>query len=205
LEEIRQLRLFIAILTPEKVKIALERAQRRFQNVLPSKAARWTPREQFHMTLKFLGNVPSTQLETLLQASAAACSPFAPLHLTVAGIGFFTAGRAPRVLWAGVTDSDNQLATLWSALQSATSFIIREPSEANFTAHVTLARFNKLQRTEGSEVASLARRFDHVVFGEWTTPEIHLMRSELSPSGARHSLLSPLALGPTGKSKGAAL
>jgi len=49
-------RLFIAIALPEAVQGALETAQGELRRALPGQDVRWTPRAQFHLTLKFLGN-----------------------------------------------------------------------------------------------------------------------------------------------------
>ena len=51
------LRLFVAIAIPEPVRDEIFRVQRDLQPLLPRDAVRWTRPDQFHLTLRFLGNV----------------------------------------------------------------------------------------------------------------------------------------------------
>ena len=50
-------RLFIALPLPAEVKDAIEATQRELRDALLQGRVNWTKREQFHLTLKFLGNV----------------------------------------------------------------------------------------------------------------------------------------------------
>ena len=61
-------RLFIAIELPEKVKQAIEKAQEELRAAVPAKSIRWTRREQFHLTMRFLGSVEALQVDRLNEA-----------------------------------------------------------------------------------------------------------------------------------------
>ncbi len=189
-----EFRLFIALAIPDAIKARIEIAQTKLRNALPAKASRWTRREQFHLTLKFLGNVAASRVEELTRACVLACQPHRPLHLTAQGIGFFPNARIPRVVWVGIKDSDARLATVWEALQNASQPFTKEPPETDFTGHVTLGRLNRLRRNEAAELARLAAEFETAMFGEWTADRVELMRSELSSQGARHTVLAELPL-----------
>ena len=93
-----------------------------------------------------------------------------------------------------MSDADQRLSSLWSAIQSATQPFTGEAQETEFTGHVTLARVNRLRRTEFEALALAVRKFDTGAFGQWTANQIELMRSELLPQGAHHSLLAALPL-----------
>ena len=189
-----QFRLFIALSVPSDVKDRIERAQRELAKVLPAKAARWTRREQFHLTLRFLGNVAVSQVDDLARAAKAACQPFGPLKLTAAEVGFFPNSRSPHVLWVGVKDSDGKLPALWTALQTATQPFTNEAAEKNFTGHITLARLNRLHRGQCEDLGAAAAQYQQMVFGSWLCGHLEIMRSELLPQGARHSMLAELPL-----------
>src|SRR5215469_9114285 len=94
-------RLFIALAVPEDVRGEIARAQGQLKRSAPPGSIRWTRVEQFHLTLKFLGDFPSAQLEGLKKSVTKACADFAPIQLTAHGIGFFPNEKKPRVLWAG--------------------------------------------------------------------------------------------------------
>ncbi len=188
-------RLFIAITVPETVKGEVDRAQAGLRRALPEKAIRWTPREQFHLTLRFLGNVESQRTGELSQALGDVCSGFAPIRLRAAGIGFFPNARRPRVLWVGLDEPSGELKKLQQAIQSAVQGFTLEEPEKRFVGHVTLGRVKELRRSEADALAKAAFGMEERVFGEWTTTEVEIMRSQLSPKGARHTVLASARLG----------
>ena len=55
--ESEQYRLFVAVAVPDDVKAKMEAAQADLRRVLPDRNVRWARREQFHLTLRFLGDV----------------------------------------------------------------------------------------------------------------------------------------------------
>ena len=55
------LRLFIAFAVPADVRQEIGRAQGQLRRHSPPGAVRWTRPDQFHITLKYLGDVPATQ------------------------------------------------------------------------------------------------------------------------------------------------
>jgi 2'-5' RNA ligase len=195
LDSTQEFRLFIALTIPDAVKSTIENAQAKLRRVVPAKAARWARREQFHLTLRFLGNVPASRVEDLVGLTRPVFLSFASLRLRAARIGFFPNPRSPRVIWVGINDMEDRLGALWRSVQTATQPFSGEPQENAFTGHVTLARVTRLRREQAEELAGSAAQFDNTVFGEWTANEAALMRSELLPQGARHSLVTALALG----------
>jgi 2'-5' RNA ligase len=187
-------RLFIAVTIPEGIKTKIEAAQAELRRVLPERSVRWTRREQFHLTLKFLGDVNAGRVETLGETLRAACRGFGALHLRAERVGCFPDLRYPRVVWVGVQDQAKQLPLLQAAIERAAQEYTTEEKEAQFTGHVTLARIKGIKRLEaealGKAVAGMADR----LFGQWTACQVEIMRSELLPQGARHSSLASIAL-----------
>jgi 2'-5' RNA ligase len=188
------LRLFVALAIPEPVKDELEKAQGELRRLLPQGTVRWTRREQFHLTLRFLGNVEAQSLATLSQALNLAARVFAPLQLQARQVGFFPNARFPRVLWVGVRDPQDQLPALQQAVQSATLAFTTEEPEQRFSAHVTLARMKQLKRLEAATLSQAAAAMNERLFGKWTADSIDLMRSQLSPQQAIHSAVTTVPL-----------
>src|SRR5689334_23696241 len=113
-------RLFIAIELPEDVKQAIETTQQELRASLATKAIRWTRREQFHLTMRFLGSVEASQVDRLNETLQRACSGSGELHLRAARIGVFPGVRRPRVVWAGVDDRAGRLSLLQRTIEAAT-------------------------------------------------------------------------------------
>jgi len=193
--ESERFRLFIAVAIPGQVKAEIERTQAELRRALPDSNARWTRPEQFHLTLRFLGEVEAARVDALGEAAHDACRGFTPLRLRAEGLGCFPDPRHPRVLWTGVRDETDQLPRLQEAVVLATGSFTIEEKEEQFTGHVTLARFKGIKRSQAEALTSAAAGMTKPLFGEWTAYKIELMRSQLLPQGARHTSLAAIALG----------
>ena len=233
-------RLFIALTIPEDIKTEIEKAQADLRRALPKECVRWTKREQFHLTLKFLGNVDAQRFEPLVDAMRGACQGFGALELRAEGIGLFPDLRLPRVVWAGVrtprqfdalcapepqgksgpltpalspsegergnrqqvsgeprfmeSGQREQLPRLQRAVEAATRGFSAEESSERFTGHVTLGRIKSIKRPETEVLAKLAAGLAARFFGAWTADKIEIIRSQLSPDGARHTTLATIPL-----------
>lgn len=192
--EDERFRLFIAVAIPEEVKAKIEAAQAELRRALPGPGVRWTRREQFHLTLKFLGDVDAARVQPLEEAIHAACRGFGALALRAERVGFFPDLRYPRVVWAGLRDETDQLPRLQQAVDAATRDFTTEPKEECFTGHVTLARIKAIRRPEAEALGTAAAGMAERLFGQWPACEVALIRSVLSPQGARHSALAAIAL-----------
>ncbi|MEY2428929.1 MAG: 2,3-cyclic 3-phosphodiesterase [Verrucomicrobiota bacterium] len=187
-------RLFIAISVPDAVKTEMEKAQAELRRGLPEGCVRWTRREQFHLTLKFLGNVEAQRVEALAGAIRGACQGFTALRLRAERIGCFPDLRFPRVVWAWVHDRQEQLPRLQQGIETASRDFTTEAPEERFTGHVTLGRARGIKRREAGVLAKVVAGMVETAFGEWIAAQIEIMRSEMSPKGARHSVLSTVQL-----------
>ncbi len=188
------LRLFIAIALPEPVRDETIRVQRELQALVPRAVVRWTRPDQFHLTLRFLGNFPAERIEDLKQAVDAVCRNAPPLSLRAEGVGFFPGPRLPRVVWVGIKEGDGRLAKLQQRIEAAVRPFSPEPDEKNFAGHVTLGRLKNARPADTRNLIARARSLETRVFGGWTAGEIEIIRSELSPGGARYTSLAACQL-----------
>ena len=134
------MRLFAAILPPEDVRSALAR----LAGGLPG--ARWSPEANFHLTLRFIGEVDNGYAEELAEALSHVSSE--EFELAVESLGSF-GGKRPRAVWAGIAPS-KPLTALRRRVESALVRAGLPPEERKFTPHVTLAR------TAGARPAAVA-------------------------------------------------
>ncbi len=101
---------------------------------------RWTDVRDYHLTLKFLGDVESgdiAAIEAALREGFARETPFA-LHLQ--GAGTFGLPEAPRVLFAEPAEGSGALGRLAAAAEAALAPLGFAPEKRSFRAHLTLAR-----------------------------------------------------------------
>ena len=189
-----KLRLFVAIPMPETVRNEIIRFQHELQGLVPSDAIRWTKPEQFHLTLRFLGDVPAERVAALQEAIHAVCRDSPALCLRVQGIGFFRSAQSPRVIWIGVSDDEGRLVDLQKRIETTIQSFSPEKGTEKFAGHVTIGRVKILKRPEIGNLAAHAEAVKDRLFGEWTANKVELIRSELSPNGANHTVLAAFHL-----------
>jgi len=186
----RAWRLFVAIALPEAVKEEIEKVQSEMRTALPGNFVRWTKREQFHLTLKFLGNVAEARVGELSDSLRKASGPFEAMRLKAERIGFFPDMRYPRVAWVWVHDEKELLPRLQQAIELAAQRFTAERAEKNFTGHVTLARIQGIKRPQAELLSKFALEMTDRCFGEWAADKVELIRSELSSGGARYTTVA---------------
>jgi RNA 2',3'-cyclic 3'-phosphodiesterase len=190
-----KLRLFIAISIPEPARDEIIGVQRELQPLVPRNVARWTHPDQFHLTLRFLGDVAADGIEDLKKSLGAVCRKAQSLSLRAEGVGFFPDPRLPRVIWVGIHGQAGWLVDLQQQVETAVCPFSAEPGEKNFTGHVTLGRLKNPRSADTRDLAARAQSLEKRLFGEWTAREIEIIRSELSPTGALHTTLAAFRLG----------
>jgi 2'-5' RNA ligase len=101
--------------------------------------ARWVPEANFHLTLRFIGEVAAFEAEEIDHALAALrARPFA---LTLAGMGTFIKGGRDTQIWAGIARNP-ALDRLHSKVEQAVQRAGMAPERRRFIPHVTLARLD---------------------------------------------------------------
>jgi RNA 2',3'-cyclic 3'-phosphodiesterase len=103
--------------------------------------ARWVPPENYHLTLRFIGETPGHRAEEVDMALASLRAR--GFSLTLAGLGTFTKGGRSTALWVGV-ERNSQLDHLQNKIETALQRIGLEPERRRFQPHVTLARLDNV-------------------------------------------------------------
>ncbi|HEX8465601.1 MAG TPA: RNA 2',3'-cyclic phosphodiesterase [Abditibacterium sp.] len=184
------LRLFVALSIPDEVKTALTIAQNSLRESLSQADISWTRPENFHLTLRFLGDVEEARVAELSARLQVACAPFEPLELVCESLGCFPSQKPPRVLWAGL--HGDGLLQLQKRVEAACAPFAERSKAENFAAHVTLARVRQLSHAQ-RQIAKRATQ-NPLSFGRWTATHVELIRSELGQGPARYSTLATFPL-----------
>lgn len=195
-------RAFIAIELPPDVLDQIGRLQARVRQELPPGLVRWTQPEGMHLTLKFLGDVEQSRQPEIERALCAACAPHAPFALRVGDMGCFPDPRRPRVVWVGVHDAGEALARLQRDVERAIAPLGFPTERRGFHPHLTLGRVKdappSARRDAELEALGAYTERARVRVGQLAVEAVHLMRSDLLPSGAVYRALAgcPLAASP---------
>jgi len=178
-------RLFIALTLPEPVRAALVA----LAEPLPHVA--WTRPEQLHLTLRFLGDVPVAQIESM--AARLAAVRVEPFLLPVESVGAFPPKRPPRILWAGIGAGHPRLHQLRQRIDDALLAAALDLDVRTFHPHVTLAR---CPETAAPSVGRWLRRHADFAAPPFRVDAFGLWSSELQPTGAVHKLKQRFPLAP---------
>ena len=173
-------RLFIAITLPREAQMSLAEIQRRLS---PLKAVRWTKFTLIHLTLQFLGDTPTTLLPELSAALTDAVSGLPPFTLSLATVGTFPNLRRPRIVWAGVTQTE-MLSNLYHAVTTATASVGIPADKKPFKPHLTIGRVQKWAR--GDDFRHIAATIEQANIGDiaaFSVEHIALIRSQLTRQG----------------------
>jgi 2'-5' RNA ligase len=139
----------------------------------PRPGLRWTTEDQWHVTLRFLGDTATTEEETLR----------ANLSRITAGMSTLAATAGPRPLALGsvwvlpVAGLDH----LAETVVDATRDLGQPPPGRPYRGHLTLARARRPGVLRGLPETAVA--------GVWTVADITLVRSHLGSSGARYDVI----------------
>ena len=188
-------RVFVSVGLSAKAREALADAVGRIRREVPE-GIQWAKPGGMHLTLKFLGNIPSNGVSPLLDRvrDVARANPAFPLELT--GLGMFPNRRRPRVLWAGVGGDLDALSSLQQSAEDAINLLGYAPERTPFRPHVTLGRPRRnVSDAQLARIGNVVSELAPPAPVSWRVECVDVMRSELHPSGARYTVLGSGALG----------
>lgn len=190
------IRAFIAIELPETLRHELDRISHQLQEQCAAaggesarRAVRWVPASNIHLTLKFLGEVSTANVQALARMLKAEAVRHPPFDIQVAGLGAFPNVRRPRVIWVG-SEAPPVLANLQRAIEAETRALGYPTEERPFSPHLTLGRIS--QNATPPEATAVAHALGMVEVGSlgcMHIDQVHLFQSDLRPSGAVYTSL----------------
>jgi len=149
-----------------------------------------------HLTVKFLGAVAEDRIEAIAGALTGAVVGAAAFEAQIEGLGAFPSAARPRVVWAGVTAGAGAMGDLAGRVDEALAALGFAREARPFSPHVTLGRVRQPGRAPA--LTEALRGAVGRPFGRLRVARACLMRSELSPRGARYTELAGARLGGAG-------
>jgi 2'-5' RNA ligase len=131
-------RLFIALPLPEPHRTTLNQWCKIQQTKWNFK--KWVYVEDYHLTLQFLGNCSSEQIEEICNKLQEIAKRQVPFSLSLSRFGIFGRSEQPRILWVGVDGELEPLHKLQKSVVQAMQPLGFQPENRPFRPHITLAR-----------------------------------------------------------------
>ncbi len=180
-------RLFLAIPIPKEFEKKLLRFQIQHSELEKIENIRWTPVQNLHVTLFFLGAVDSGVIPDLKKELCEIFSSAKPFELKLEKICFQPA-QNPKMIWARFFENENftklsrQVADVYQRFQKV--------SETNFKKqipHITLAR---MKNFSGGEFYKKPGREEKILISR-----AELWRSELQKGGSKYTSIATFHFG----------
>jgi 2'-5' RNA ligase len=156
------------------------------------------PPRNLHVTLHFLGDQSEEQLALAETALADAAAGSAPMDVTFHGIGAFPGLERPRILWVGLAHGALEMRGLQTRVTDALAARGFAREERPWHPHLTIGRVydeRRWRREAGPPLRGALAQAATTTFGTQRVTEVALMRSDLSPAGARYTLRRAVSLG----------
>lgn len=183
-----EIRAFLALEIPESVKAEIGATREPLRSELPR--ARWVRMESQHLTLKFLGEAPTTVLSALAAAAGPRLAGLGVVTVRLGGCGFFPSPSRPRVAWlGGVADGVDPVV---AAVERSAAELGFGRERRAWSLHVTQARLDR------PWPAAAVERF--LSWGEtlrvepFKCAEVVLFSSRLQPGGAVYTPIERMPL-----------
>ena len=151
----------------------------------------WVKPENIHLTLKFLSDVPQSEVPKIIEAISRATNSCSPFPVEVEGAGCFPSPRKPNVLWVGFAPLPKALVTLQKNIEDEMERVGFAREAKSFKPHLTIGRVRQPRNAQLLAEELLKRGFPAETC---QADEVIFMRSELTPRGAIYTPLAKMPL-----------
>jgi 2'-5' RNA ligase len=188
------IRAFIAINLSQEILERIEQMSLDLRSRLKGVPVRWVPADNIHLTLKFLGNVSTANLEMLKEILDNVVSNHHDCDISVGGIGAFPKPHNPRVIWVGM-EVPQELVSLQHNIEIETARLGYSREHRPFSAHLTIGRVSRNASTQDAHaIAEILDSYKVGFLGATRITSVYLYRSDLKPDGAIYTPIYAAAL-----------
>jgi len=168
-------RIFIAINLPDSIKDKLLE----YKSDLPAK---WTKKNNLHITLNFLGNVSDQELAEICESVKKIASQLDPFDVKLINISYGPNKNSPKMVWA-IGEKTKDFISLKKSLDD----VLGSSENRGFNPHITLARIRKWdwQRIEPEERPEVEQDIDL----SFSVNSIEIMESFLKRTGPEYTII----------------
>lgn len=180
------IRAFIALPLPSEIQREFAVIQRQLAET--GAEVKWDGSEKFHITMKFLGDVDSSKPGVIAEAITNSIGGIPPFDLTFSAVGAFPNISRPRVVWIG-TQQNEPIQGLQGHVEQVCDTFGFAKEDRPFHVHVTLGRVKGDRNLD-----RLTAKLKSITFKPLIArcSELHIIRSELKPTGSVYTLLNSI-------------
>jgi RNA 2',3'-cyclic 3'-phosphodiesterase len=183
------LRTFIAI--DVKVENSLSSKWTELKTLLRNDNIKWVDDRLLHLTLFFLGDTSNVIVNVISSKLQVELKKIPAFNLNLQGLGYFGNSSSPRVLWVGISRSE-QLMQLHSVVTDCVSVFGFDVANEKFSPHLTLGRVKHIASTD--KLISLINQSKGLQFQQAVIDKVTFYQSILRPQGPIYKPLSEFKL-----------
>ncbi len=154
-----------------------------FRDLSRIRGVKSTPAYQLHITLCFIGDIPDERVEEVNEIVKTSVAGIRKGRVTLKGAGCFPNPKRPRVVWAGL-ESDIPLSQIAGEIARRLDAAGIPHDDKPFKPHITVGR---VQGTP--DLTTIVNKYRTTEFASFLCRDVMVMKSELLPEGARHTIL----------------
>jgi 2'-5' RNA ligase len=181
-----EIRSFLAFELPVDIKKTVKRVTGEIRD--SGLDARWVKAENIHLTIVFLGNVKTEEIDSVEEKVRNVCPEYGSFDIALKGVGCFPNLRRPRVLWLGFDGEIERMSHFREDLQRALKAFGIKEEKRPFKPHLTLGRFRSTRKM-GSKLEELLSEYAALESPVESLNELNLFKSDLKPGGAVYTKL----------------
>lgn len=156
------------------------------KNDLVNSRINWVDPENFHITLKFLGEIPVSKIDIVNSRLVHVAQRNPSFELKGSNFGYFGKLSAPKVFWLGYV-YNKKLETLQTHIDEQLSSLGFPKENREYFPHLTLARIKYLQETtKFQEIIRTGFLYNET----YMINDFQLIESKLSSTGPSYNTVS---------------
>lgn len=183
------IRSFVAVDIDPEIAAKIVSATRELAPMIPG--IRWVDQGNYHLTLKFLGDIDEALIAPVSEALEDAVHLFPSCRISAKGLGIFPDPRRPRILWVGM--ESRGLLDLATKVETSLLPLGFAKEARGFQPHLTIGRWRHPQRGL-RQLGEILQGWHEYEFGHFSVGEVKLYRSQLTPERAIYSNLTTIKL-----------
>ena len=181
-------RVFTAVDLPDPIKKSVRALQQEMSNRFPP-IIRWTPSQQMHITLKFVGAIKEDHLTPIKNKLHEECGQHPAFPLILKDTGIFPSLKNPRIFWIGLGLSP-ELLSLVKRNERVFNAFGYPPEKRPFRGHITIGRFKKYISLQELKMFQTNFQAEEPSFhAKLNADHLSLYESQLSPQGPTYTQL----------------
>jgi 2'-5' RNA ligase len=147
---------------------------------LSGESVKWVQVDNMHLTIAFLGDTDDQTVNKVSSMLSQKCDRLSEFEINIAGAGVFKSIYDPRVIWAGIEDT-NELRVLYDTIKSGLDDLGIKTEERTFNPHLTLGRIKTMKNS--ALLKGLIEKYSGTTLQKVTVSELVFFESILQPAG----------------------